>query len=224
MAFFTAKTDAASVADSSGGSYITTSGIYDVVLKYVSVKQNEKGARSIDFNVEYNGTPHTFYGLKLEDNEMNKHYQADIFNKLMIVTGNESIENPETITVPLGKDKTLTDLKVLTEFCDVPVKMGIKYEYKIYNNEIKEDKVIRAFYSPDGFTAAELLNDIKEPKQLGKDMQYSETVKYSDGLTAEDIAAWKEGRKANARGPVTKAPTVNKFAGAAKKAPFIKSA
>ena len=223
MAFFTAKIDSASIADTSSGSYITTSGIYDVVLKYVSVKQNEKGARALDFNIEYNGTPHTFYGLKLEDNEMNKHYQADIFNKLLIITGNEIVDDPESITIPLGKDKTPTELKILTEFCDVPVKMAIKYEYKLYNNEIKEDKVIKAFYTPDGFTAAELVNDIKTPKQLVKDLQYAETVKYLDGLTAEDIAAWKESKKTNTKGPVTKAPVVNKFAGVSKKAPFIKN-
>lgn len=221
MAFFTAKTDAASVAENTGGNYITTSGIYDVVIKYVSVKVNEHNARSLDFNVEYNGTPHTYYGLTLDNNDLTPNYQQAIFNKLLIVTGTDSVSDPEVVTVELGKDKTPTDLSVLLDLCDLECKMAIQFQYEVYNGEIRERKVIKNFYSVDGKTASEIVNNVA-PKQLAKDLEYAEKVKYT-GCTEEEVAAWKENRKAGNKAPVTKAPAANKFAAPGKKTPsFIK--
>ena len=209
--FFVPKTDVASIQD--GGNYITTSGIYDVTLKVVSVKVNNHNARSLDFNVEYQGSNQVFYGLKLDNNDGSENFERKVFNKLVIVCGPHSVSDPEIQEHKLGKDQTPTDLAVLTDFTDIPVKMRVQFEYSIYNNEIKEKKLIRSFYrSHDGATAAEILAGKGYGQQLAKDMEYANNVVYKDGLTAEDVAAWKEGRKLTKPSPK---PTPNEFAGVA---------
>lgn len=211
MAFFVPKTDIASIQD--GGNYITTSGIYDVTLKVVSVKVNNHNARSLDFNVEYQGSNQVFYGLKLDNNDGSENFERKVFNKLVIVCGLDSVSEPEIQEHKLGKDQTPTDLAVLTDFTDIPVKMRVQFEYSIYNNEIKEKKLIRSFYrSHDGATAAEILAGKGYGQQLAKDMEYANNVVYKDGLTAEDVAAWKEGKKLTKPSPK---PTPNEFAGVA---------
>lgn len=209
--FFVPKTDTASIQD--GGSYITTSGIYDVILKTVSVKVNKYNARSIDFNVEYQGSSQVFYGLKLDNNDGSENFERKVFNKLVIVCGLDSVSDPEIQEHKLGKDQTPTDLAVLTDFTDIPVKMRVQFEYSVYEGEIKEKKLIRSFYrASDGATAAEILAKKDYGQQLAKDMEYASNVVYKDGLTAEKVAAWKEGKKSNKPSPK---PTANEFAGAA---------
>lgn len=213
MAFFVPKTDVASVQD--GGSYISTSGIYDVTLKVVSVKVNESNARSLDFNVDYQGSSQVFYGLKLDNNDGSENFERKVFNKLVIVAGLDSVSEPEIQEHKLGKDQTPTDLAVLTDFTDLPVKMRVQFEYSKYQGQIKEKKLIRSFYrASDGATAAEILAGKGFGTQLEKDMAYAANITYKDGLTAEEVAAWKEAQKSGKKAPAVK-PQANEFAGAA---------
>lgn len=220
--FFTAKTDAAAVAD--GGAYINESGIYPVTLKVVSVKVNEKNARSIDFNVDYQGSSQVFYGLKLDNNDGSENFEAKVFNKLVVCAGLDGVSQPEIQTHNLGKEKKPTDLSVLTDFDDIPVQVRVQYEYSKYEGKIREHKRIKAFYRNDGASASEIIALANGQQavigtQLAKDEKYAANVTYKDGLTAEDVAAWKEAEKANrtAQGgnntPATQAPSENKFAG-----------
>lgn len=221
MSFFTTKINPEALSDSQAGNYITTSGIYPVTIKFVSVKVNEHNARSLDFNVDYNGTQHTFYGLKLDNNDGTPNYQADVFNKLCVIAGLDTVADPEIQTHNLGKDNTPTDLAVLTDFSDLEVNVRISFEYKVYEGEIRENKVIKSFYSADGRTASEIVNNTP-PKQMDKDAEYAKNV-YKDDLTEADVEAWKAAKKEGKAAPVTKAPAVNKFAGAgATKPSFMK--
>ena len=81
MAFFNVEKTQEAVKDS-GGSYILQSGMYPVKINFAAVNVNAHGARSIDFNVDYKGTSNTLYGLKLDDNQGNEHFQRALFNKL----------------------------------------------------------------------------------------------------------------------------------------------
>jgi hypothetical protein len=220
--FFTAKTDAQSVAD--GGAYISESGIYPVTLKAVSVKVNEKNARSIDFNVDYQGSSQVFYGLKLDNNDGSENFEAKVFNKLVVCAGLDGVSQPEIQTHNLGKDKKPTDLSVLTDFDDLPVKMRIQYEYNKFEGKIREHRKIKAFYREDGASASEIIALANGQAavigtRLAKDeKKYASNVTYKDGLTAEDVAAWKEAEKANraAQGgnaSAAQTPSENKFAG-----------
>ena len=65
-----------------GGSYLSKSGIYPVTIKFASVSVNEHNARSIDFNLDYNGNSSTLYGLKLDNNDGSENYMYPIFNNL----------------------------------------------------------------------------------------------------------------------------------------------
>ena len=63
MSFFKIKTDIASNKESTGGDYLSKSGIYPITIKFVSVDIGESGDRSLNFNIDYKGNPTTLYGL-----------------------------------------------------------------------------------------------------------------------------------------------------------------
>lgn len=198
-----------------GASYINKSGIYDVTLKIVSVETNEHNARSLNFNIEHEGQSTTLYGLKLDNNDGTNNYQAALFNKLCVVCGVDIVGEPEIQTHNLGKDNKPTDLSVLTEFTDLDVKIRVQEEYSKYNDEIRKRMVIKNFYRADGASASEVINGTEIGVQLSKDQAYASNVTYKDGLTEEDIKAWKESfkdGKANAKpsAPVAKANTAAK--------------
>ena len=216
MSFFKVSTNNDAIKDSgSGSNFISKSGIYDVTLKTVSVVTNASNARSLNFNVEYNGNEQVFYGLTLDNNDGTPNYKANLFNKLCIIAGLEDVEAPEIETHVLGKDKTPTDLAVLTQFTDMPVKIKVQNRYSEYQGAIKENREITGFYrAEDGASAAEIINGT-EPKQCAKD---AETVKdILKDVTEEQVAAFIADRSSAKSGaaPVTKPvakTTVNPFA------------
>ena len=191
MAFFTPKVDTKAISESDF-EYIKQSGIYDCKIKFISVKVNDHGARSLDFNVEYKGSNLTLYGLKLDDNKGNEHFQRKIFNKLCIIAGLESIDEPVERTEVVGKDKKEQEFKVLDQFDEFEVKIRIRYRYSKYEGKIRENPEIMGFYRiEDGATAAEIVNDTEPGVQLEKDLKYASENKYDDGLTIAEVEAWK---------------------------------
>lgn len=216
MAFFTAKAEASALTEKSGASYISKSGIYDVTLKIVSVSTNDNGAMSLNFNVkDSNDNDTTFYGLQLTNNDGSDNYQAEIFNKLCVVAGIETVSDPEEQTHKLGKDGTPTTLQVLEDFTDEEVKLRVQEEYSKWNDVIRKKMVIRNFYRADGAAAIELVNDTEIGVQLAKDEKYADNVTYKDGLTADDIQAWKDAKASGDDAPktATKATVKNKPSG-----------
>jgi len=218
MAFFTVNTTAEAVREPQGGNYLSKSGIYPVTLKIVSVTTNDHNARSLNFNVDYEGSENTLYGLKLDNNDGTANYQQRIFNNLCVVAGLQgSISDPEIQTHNLGKDKKPTDLSVLTDFTDIPVFIRIKEVYSLYNNKLQSRKEIVGFYrAEDKASASEIVNGTEAGVQYNKDLEYASDVTYKDGLTAEKVAALKEAEKSGSApaaqtAAVTK-PTKNLFA------------
>ncbi|RUT50952.1 hypothetical protein [Campylobacter fetus] len=212
MSFFTAKTDEQSVKDSNF-EYINKSGIYDVKIKFVSVKTNAKGARSLDFNLEYKGSEAVIYGLKLDNNDGSANFQREVFNKLCVIAGIEEVSNPVEQTHILGKDKTPTNLQILDDFTDFECKVFIKYVYSVYNEEIKESREIRSFYrSNDGATASEIIRGENFGTQLGKDMKYADTYQCRDKLTTEQVEAWKKDKTTTVPRGTAAVTTSNPFA------------
>lgn len=214
MSFFKTDISAAAIEEKDGGKYMSRSGIYDIMIKIASVEKNEKGANAINFNVDYSGTPTTLYGLKLDNNDGTANYQRAIFNKLCVIAGLENINDPEAQTHKLGKDNKEVDLMVLTEFDDIECKVRIQEEYSKYNDEIKSRLTIRNFYRTDGATAEEISKEahgetVTVGAKLTQDMEYAENVTYKDGLTAEDVTAWRAANKA-ARGSTPAPSTSNK--------------
>lgn len=191
MAFFKTQTDKDSIKESSF-EYIKEGGIYDVTIKFLSVKQNKHGARSLDFNVDYKGSNTTFYGLKLDNNDGSPNYQRNLFNKLCVIAGIEEVDNPVDREHKVGKDQKLQNFAVLDQFDDMNVKVRVVFIYSKYEGEIREQREIKNFYRyEDGATAGEIVNGLVAGTQLGKDIILGAKPVYKDGLTEQEVEEWK---------------------------------
>lgn len=202
MAFFKANVAEAAKA-STGGNYISKSGVYDVTIKAITVDVNDKGARTLGFYVSHNDQDQMLYGaLRLDNNDGSPSFQASAFNKLCIIAGLEDVSDPEEATLPIGKEGADKDVAVLPDFTDLDVKMWIQFEYSIVPDgyakagEISEKRLIKGFYAPDGTSADEIINETESGVRFAKDSKYHENTSYKDGLTEESVQAWiAAGRK-----------------------------
>lgn len=203
MSFIKINRDEAVVKESKGGgSYLSKSGIYPVTIKFASVSINEHNARSIDFNVDYNGSSSTLYGLKLDNNDGSENYMYPIFNNLAIIAGLDDINEPEEQEHAVGKDNEVKSFMVLDDFTGLEVLVRVQQEYSKYNNEIKSRLTIKGFYrAEDKANAFEIIKGEGFGTQHGKDLAYAEKITYKDGLTAEEVAAW-EAQKSGKAGAV----------------------
>jgi hypothetical protein len=203
MSFIKINRDEAVVKESKGGgSYLSKSGIYPVTIKFASVSINDHNARSIDFNVDYNGNSSTLYGLKLDNNDGSENYMYPIFNNLAIIAGLDDISEPEEQEHAVGKDNEVKSFMVLDDFTGLEVLVRVQQEYSKYNNEIKSRLTIKGFYrAEDKANAFEIIKGEGFGTQHGKDLAYAEKITYKDGLTAEEVAAW-EAQKSGKSGAV----------------------
>lgn len=203
MSFIKINRDEAVVKESKGGgSYLSKSGIYPVTIKFASVSINDHNARSIDFNVDYNGNSSTLYGLKLDNNDGSENYMYPIFNNLAIIAGLDDISEPEEQEHAVGKDNETKSFMVLDDFTGLEVLVRVQQEYSKYNNEIKSRLTIKGFYrAEDKANAFEIIKGEGFGTQYGKDLAYAEKITYKDGLTAEEVAAW-EAQKSGKAGAV----------------------
>lgn len=225
MAFLKTKVDESTLQDAGSGSkYISKSGIYDVTLKIVSVDVGARGSTSLNFNVEdTDGNPTTFYGLRLTNNDGSENFQAALIHKLAVIANLEEINDPETETHNIGKDNKPTELQVLTDFSDFECKIRVQEEYSITkggqnDGKIRKSMTIKNFYRTDGASAQEIAaeaqgNAVQIGTQLAKDEAYATNVTYKDGLTADDVQAWKDSFKSGGDSKPAAQPTINKPAG-----------
>jgi hypothetical protein len=192
MSFIRAKKDAESIKeDVGGGSYISKSGIYDLLIIAPFISTGSGEVMGVDFYVKYNDKPQVLYGnLKLTNKDGTENFGTKIFNKLMIVAGVDEINDPIDGELPIGKDGAQKDVAILEDLTELDVKVRIQMEYSVYNGDIREKTIIKSFYSLEGASAEEIVNGLETGVQLAKDMVYAENVTYKDGLTAEQITAW----------------------------------
>ena len=219
MSFFKPKTNVEDLSEGgTGGKYISKSGFYPVTINAAFVDVNAKGARTINFFVNYNDQDQVIYGnLRLDNNDGSENkIGMETFSKLCIVTGIEEIEDPEEAALPIGKKGADKDVDVLSEFEGQEVIMQIQMEYGAYNGNITEKTNIRSFYrAGDNASAKEIL---EESETVGEDYEkaqpYAENVKYNDGITSEQVEQWiKDKRPKGTAGgstTTTKAPSFGK--------------
>jgi hypothetical protein len=202
-----------------GDSYISKSGVYDVVIKFASISVSKNGAESVNFNVDYKGNSVTLYGPYYQDKEGKiLEIGAKIINNLAVIAGMSDgddyiIEEEEHA---VGKDKKVQTFSVITNFTDLPVKVHVQEEYSINpnTNEIRKSLVIKNFFREDGASAKEVVTGKDIGKQLALiEEKYADKVTYKDNLTPEMVEEWK----------ASKAKDNNKNA-PAKTAPKVKSA
>ena len=202
---------AEAIKDTGGSGYINRSGIYDVTLNYVQVAETKNKAYQLNFNLTHQGMDQTIYGPILigKDGKVNEITQ-NLLNRLCIIAGMEDDQEIETETVenPVGKDQKLMEMEIIPELSDLDVKIRIKMEYSLYNNEVQERKGIRAFYREDGATAAEAESGENIGKRLAMDEEkYASNVTYKDGLTEEDVKAWIQSRYSGGSNSGSSAPS-----------------
>ena len=192
-------------------SYISKSGVYDVTIKFASLDVSKGGAESVNFNLDYKGNDQTIYGPYITSKSGDViEVGARIINNLAVIAGMEEGDTYELVEEDhiVGKDKKAQTFNVITNFSDLPVKIQLQEVYGINPNtkQIRKSMVVKNFFSADGASAAELVAGKDQGKQLKViEEKYASNVTYEDGLTAEDVAAWKASKADNKPTPAPKA-------------------
>lgn len=205
------------VTDSSGGSFIGKSGIYDATIKFASIAVSKNGAKSVNFNLDYNGNPVTLYGPYITDKNDNPNDIGLklVRDKLGVIAGVDGELTIETEEHPVGKDNKLQEFAVITDYSDLPVKIRVQMEYSLYQGQIQEKKVIKNFFREDGASSEEILDiEAGNNAEIGKRLAYetekfANNITYKDDLTAADIEAWKADKS---KTPAKSAPKVTNAA------------
>ena len=221
---FKISTSKAAIETSGGSSYIAKSGIYDVAIKFASIDVSSGGAKSVNFNIDYNGNSQTIYGPYIYDKQGNPlEIGLKLINSLAIIAGLRDGDQPtiESESHNVGKDNKPQDFNVITEFSDLNIKVRLQEEYAINPNtkEIRKSLVPKAFFSEAGLSAAEIValengENIETGKDLIKQQKYADNITYRDGLDADAVQAWKDS-KASGNTPSAKPQpkVINKPAG-----------
>ena len=199
-------------------SYLNTSGVYDVTIKFASVDVSTGGAESVNFNVDYQGSPTTLYGPYVQDKQGNVlAIGAKLINALAVIAGMQDgddyvMEKEEHL---VGKDNEAKTFNVITNFSDLACKVQVQEEWSINPNtkQPRKSLVIKNFFSEEGATASELKSGKDKGKQLAIVLEkYASNITYRDGLTAEVVAEFKASQKAGKSAPAPK-PTATAKAG-----------
>jgi len=208
MAFLNVKKE--NVAKEGSGNFATTSGIFDINIKGVEVASTKNGATQVNYITD----KFQSYGNTVVDTQGNRIFGMDILEALTAVIGEDGLSDPEPTKI---KFKTQTkELMCLPELTDVDVKVWVQFGYELYKGEIKERVSVKRFYRQhDGASGSEVLaiadgENVVPGTQLAKDEAYASEVKYSDGLTEDDVKAWKkeksEGNSASKPAAATASP------------------
>lgn len=207
---FTITTDAATVAETSGSSYISKSGIYDVTIKHASISKSPGGSEKVIFNINWDGNDQTIYGPCYKNNDGNPNtIGTRIYNKLGIIVGMREGDRPtiQQETHAVGPNKEQKELAVIQEFTDQNVKFRLQEEYTCYNGQIRKSMEIRNVFHESGASANEILSNGTVGEDLEKEQKYASNVTYKDGLTAEDVAEWKASKSKDNAATTPKAST-----------------
>ena len=206
---FKRNTNADEVKDyeGTGGKFLNKSGMYeDVILKAVIFDEAENGGAVINFYVNYQGEDQVVYGDLRVYNKGGEKFPNAIgqrnLNELLVVLDIDGLDEPVEQELPIGKKKAMKTVAVYEEIEEMPVTIRILNEYSVWNNNIQEKTTTAKFYrSGDNATAAEILLDAEKPGEVelgskyAKDLEFADSVKYKDDLTAEQITAWIKAKK-----------------------------
>lgn len=214
---FRVSREVEAVKESEGGKFIGTSGVYDVLVKYVALDKSDDGFFSVNVTIEYEGNTQTIYNLGLQNKDGSPNFGANIFNSLCVIAetpeGNLATEVQERL---VGRENKPMDLLVYSDLQDIPVKIWVQKEYSKYQGKIKERLNIKGFFrAEDGASATEILSNTAIGERLAKVLEkFASEVIYKDGLTKDIIDEYIEDKKKN-RGSTasgTSQPKKNAFA------------
>jgi hypothetical protein len=198
MSFASASRKAEDVKQG-GSNHITSSGVYPVTILAPVVSVSKGGSTTVDLYVDHNGQKQIIYGnLRITNNDGSPNkIGAKIFNQLLIIADVDEVADPVEAELPIGKKEATKMVTILEDLCDIDVLLRIQMEYSVYNGNIQEKKVIKAFFrASDKATAEEIVNESDVGAGYERELKYVDNVTYKDGLTPEAIQDWiKSGRK-----------------------------
>ena len=202
------------VAETSGSSYISKSGLYPVTIDFVSIATSKNGAQSLNFNITHDGNAQTIYGQTIVNTDGKPNdIGMKFLNKLGIVCGMDEGDelDVEEEEHAVGKDSKVQTFAVIQQFSNQDVIMHLQEEYTEYKGEIRKAMVIRNIFRADKATAEEIVNDSDIGKRYAEtEAKYATTVSYKDGLTPERIEEWKASKAAESSGKTATKPTTSK--------------
>lgn len=211
MAFFKKTTDAEATSEYEGGGdskYIGKSGMYAVNIIAPFVNAGNEKASSIDLFINYNEQQQVIYGnmsYTNKDGSANKIGQ-EIFNKLVILSEVDEVEDPIDGELPIGKKGVMKDAAVLESLADVDVIVQVRMKYYIWANNIKESTDIKSFFrASDNASVAEILaaengEEVEFGKQYATIAEGADFVSYEDGLTEERVTEWIKAKRPKGTG------------------------
>lgn len=186
--------NAAQVAKAeAGGQGISTSGIYPVLVKGVEVGATTNGGTQVNY---YFDKRVCSFNLVV-DTKGQPTFGMDVLQGLCVIGGLEGLQDPSAISIQL-KDR-VKETVGFPELEGIEAKVWLQFEYSRYNGEVKEKINVKRFYrASDDASGTEILTNENVGQRMSKDVDHSVTVKYSDGVTAEDVVAWKAAQQSNA--------------------------
>lgn len=212
-----------------GGSFISTSGIYPIKINYLALSQSDGGAFSYSVNIDYNGNSQTIYGptIQNKDGKANE-IGARSLNKICAIAGlddgiqptmEEEVHKAWNNTTKQDEDRTFI---VYSELSDLVCQIQLKQEYTKYQGAVKENLVIDSFFREDGASADEITalaagKDITIGSQLAKIMENESTTKHRLGkdenkvkVTEEEVAAFIKAKADGKAAGTSNAPAETK--------------
>lgn len=198
-----------------GGSatYIAKSGIYDVSIQFANVEVTKNGAEQLNLSLIWNDNePQTIWGPIVTGTDGKPTYGMELVQQLNTIAGLTDGDEItlEEATVTVGKDKKEKDVTIIAEYTDLAIKIQLQEEYSINPNtkQISKRMVIKNVFREDGASAKEIVNGTEVGKSLAfVTEKYATNVTYKDGLTPEDVQAWKDSKKdGNGGGSAAPAP------------------
>ena len=176
-----------------GSNHITASGVYPIKVLAPVVSVSKGGSQSVDLYVEHLGQKQIVYGnLRITNNDDSPNkIGAKIFNQLLIIADVDAVADPVSAELPIGKKEAMKECDILEDLCDLEVLMRIQMEYSIYNSNIQEKKIIKAFFrASDLATAEEIVNEDTPGAGYERELKYVNNITFKDGLDEATITAW----------------------------------
>jgi hypothetical protein len=176
-----------------GSNHITGSGVYPITILAPVVSISKGGSKSVDLFVEHAGQKQIVYGnLRITNNDDSPNkIGAKIFNQLLIISNLDDVADPVTAELPIGQKGKMKDVDILDDLCDLECVMRIQMEYSKFNGDIKEKKIIKAFFrAGDLATAEEIVNESTPGAGYERELKYVDNITFKDGLDEATIKQW----------------------------------
>lgn len=193
MSFFQASKKKEDVKQGGNSGYINKSGCYPISLLAPFASSSKGGSTSVDLYLDHESQKQVLYGnLRITNNDGSPNQiGSKVFNQLIIVAGLDEVSEPIEGELPIGKEGKDVPVAILEDLADLDILVRIQMEYSVYQGNIQEKKVIKAFFrAEDNASAEEIVNDANFGTQYEKETAYFDNVTYKDELDADTIAKW----------------------------------